>query len=144
MTPFGNVLYGVPISKMKFRRLVQLDHQLKSLEGIWNTKERNEKSHVCELHVLVDTPGQVQMLEEEIFAATRIVSELDKHKIHCKESQRWSVYLKVDTGYHRAGVIVDNSGVQVALSIIKSKSLNLKGLYSHWYVKISSTFTYVS
>ena len=149
MSPFGNILYGIPISKMKFRRLVQLHHQFQTLESSWKVNievvgnEQNKNSYF-KLHVLVDNPGQVQMLEEEIISSSRIVSEYDDHKFHCKDSQRWSVYLKVDTGYHRAGVTVDNSGVQVAISIIESKYLNLKGLYSHWYVQISSTLKYVS
>ena len=45
---------------------------------------------------------------------------------------RFSAYLKVDTGYHRAGIPVNEEGVNLAEAMIKCDYLVLKGLYSHW------------
>eukprot|EP00985_Skeletonema_marinoi_P002643 scaffold1086_cov143-Skeletonema_marinoi.AAC.2 len=67
------------------------------------------------IHVLVDNPQQVTFLEE--FARENIL--------------RWSVFLKLDTGYHRAGISCDEAGVKLATNIINSTHLELKGLYTH-------------
>ncbi len=147
LNPFGNILYGVPISRMKFRRIIQLQSQFKLLQdklldrnnnpSLKNEEPSQEKGNVdtcdnVQLHVLVDNLGQVQMLEEQIHSSTQQYNTQNNSENH--KLTPWSVYLKVDTGYHRAGVTVDKVGVQVAMSIIESNCLALKGLYSHWYV----------
>ena len=65
-----------------------------------------------DIHLLVDNMVQLDALE-----STNI---------------KWSVFIKVDTGYHRAGVTCDDQGVLIAAKIIESMNLSLKGLYSHW------------
>ena len=65
-----------------------------------------------DIHLLVDNMGHIDMLKSS--------------------ETKWSVFIKVDTGYHRAGVTCDDQGVSIAARVIKSTNLSLKGLYSHW------------
>ena len=64
------------------------------------------------IHLLVDNMVQLNVLESS--------------------NIKWSIFIKVDTGYHRAGVTCDDQGVLIAAKIIESTNLSLKGLYSHW------------
>mmetsp|Transcript_9303 Transcript_9303/g.13836 ORF Transcript_9303/g.13836 Transcript_9303/m.13836 type:complete len:493 (-) Transcript_9303:74-1552(-) len=111
--PFGNIVYGIPISRSKIQRIIELKQRFEDLQ-----EQAHFKSDACdndvELHVLVDNIGQVQMLNE-----------------FSSEERKLSVYLKVDTGYHRAGVSINEDGVDLACTIIDSNYLSLKGLYSH-------------
>ena len=104
--PFTDVLYGVPICKSKLLPIQSMIHELASAT--------QGKGHI---HVLVDNPQQVSFLEEFV----------------CNDasSQRWSVFLKLDTGYHRAGTTCDEAGVKLAAQIISSSHLKLKGFYTH-------------
>ena len=65
-----------------------------------------------DIHVLVDSLDHIDLLESS--------------------NTKWSVFIKVDTGYHRAGITCDDQGVLITTRIIESTSLSLKGLYSHW------------
>jgi len=65
-----------------------------------------------DIHLLVDSLDQIDMLESS--------------------ETKWSIFIKVDTGYHRAGVTCDDQGVLIAARILESVNLSLKGLYSHW------------
>lgn len=68
------------------------------------------------LILLVDHPAAVAALEE--FAATH--------------GATFDVMLKVDCGYHRAGVDPDaRESVELALAIARSKRLELRGLLTH-------------
>ncbi len=101
--PFIDIILGIPICKSKLPSIQSMSHELTSATG-----------EGC-IHVLVDNPQQVIFLEE--FAQ--------------QNSQRWSVFLKLDTGYHRAGTTCDEAGVKIATQIINSTHLVLKGLYTH-------------
>ncbi len=107
LKPFGDILYGIPISSSKIQRILEIKRKFDELA----TDNNGDK---VALHVLVDNIGQVQMLKK--FSSV----------------QKLSVYLKVDTGYHRAGVSITEDGVNLACTIIRSNFLSLKGLYSHW------------
>ena len=65
-----------------------------------------------DIHLLVDNMDQINFLESS--------------------ETKWSIFIKVDTGYHRAGVTCDDQGVLIATRVIESTNLRLKGLYSHW------------
>lgn len=65
-----------------------------------------------DIHLLVDNMVQLDFLESS--------------------ETKWSVFIKVDTGYHRAGVTCDAQGMLIATKVIESTNLSLKGLYSHW------------
>jgi D-serine deaminase-like pyridoxal phosphate-dependent protein len=106
---FRDILYGIPICKSKLAAILKLKNELSSVtnnEGV--------------IHVLVDNSHQVDFLEEFIISSSSV------------DIKKWSVYLKIDTGYHRAGVTCDSQGTSVAIKIINSSCLTLKGLYSHW------------
>ncbi len=105
---FGDVLLGIPICKSKLDTILKLKNELASVTNDGGV-----------IHLLVDHPTQVDFLENFIESSPSL-------------DTKWSVFLKIDTGYHRAGVTCDNRGISVALKIIDSPRLTLKGLYSHW------------
>jgi len=101
--PFNDILFGVPIASSKLSSLVKLQNKLRG----------------GTIRILVDHVEQVRQVEEFVKATT---GDLPKFK----------TYLKLDTGYHRAGVPCDARGVKVALAVIQSPALELVGVYSHW------------
>ena len=108
--PFSDVLLGVPICISK----------LSSIHTLRTNLARGTNGEGI-VHLLVDHPAQVDFLE-------RFVAE------HSADDERWSVFLKVDTGYKRAGTTCDDAGASLAAKIVESPHLALKGLYSHWCV----------
>lgn len=146
----GSILFGVPISANKLPALCALQEKLmlaKQTQAIKsnhknNTEPETKRSKLddhtskdkddnvgsyCNIHLLIDHPQQIQIVQEF----------LDAQK---KESfvQTWSVFVKLDTGYHRAGITCDERGIDlVDLIVSKSPRLKLAGLYSHWYVNTS-------
>ncbi|KAL7548574.1 hypothetical protein ACHAWF_018868 [Thalassiosira exigua] len=106
--PFSDVLLGIPICKSKLSAI----HKLKSkLASATNGDGR--------IHILADNPHQVDFLEDFLSSTSSLAGT------------KWSVFLKVDTGYHRAGTTCDVQGASLAKRIIDSPHLILKGLYSH-------------
>ena len=105
---FGDILLGIPICKSKLKTILKLKNELASITNNGGV-----------IHLLVDHPTQVDFLENFIENSPSL-------------NVNWSVFLKIDTGYHRAGVTCDNRGIAVATKIIDSPRLSLKGLYSHW------------
>ena len=101
--PFRDVLYGVPISESKLETLDSL---------------RRNMPNGGQIHVLMDHPTQVTFVEN--FAKKK------------PNALPFSVFLKLDTGYHRAGITCDDRGVDLAIQILESPHLELKGVYSHW------------
>ena len=106
--PFGDVLYGIPICQSKLSAVHELAMELAAATD-----------HEGTVHLLVDHPDQVSFLEEYA-------------RRHPSAGKRWSVFLKLDTGYHRAGTTCDGHGEYLAMKIVNSPHLTLKGLYSHW------------
>ena len=107
--PFNDILFGIPICKSKLSAIQKLKSELASAT--------NNEGNI--IHILVDNPDQVDFVEAFIRNSP-------------SPGIKWSVFIKVDTGYHRAGTICDGEGVSLAIRIIKSPYLKLKGLYSHW------------
>jgi D-serine deaminase-like pyridoxal phosphate-dependent protein len=101
--PFQDVLYGVPVSESK---LIRID----KLRSDWAGSS---------VHLLVDHPTQVDMVEKFVSDGRN------------QSSAPFSVYLKLDTGYHRAGISCDEKGVLLAAQIFSSEVLHFKGIYSH-------------
>jgi D-serine deaminase-like pyridoxal phosphate-dependent protein len=121
--PFSDILYGVPISQTKLVRLDAL-------------REKLPKGG--KINIMIDHEQQVVMVEN---FAGKTAPAHKKQKLACPpETKVWSVFLKLDTGYHRAGITCDERGVQLALQILDSPLLELSGVYSHWYV----TWVYIS
>lgn len=111
VSPFNDILYGIPLCKSRLADLFELKKKLASATD-----------NIGIVHLLIDHADQLSFLEEFI---------IDHHSVVAQEI-KWSVFLKVDTGYHRAGVSLDSKGVAVAERIVNSKHVELKGLYSHW------------
>lgn len=99
---FHDVLYGVPISESKLEAL----HAL-----------RRKMPASGKIHIMIDHPTQVKFVEDYV---------------NSHDSGPFSVFLKLDTGYHRAGITCDERGVELALQILRSPAVELKGVYSHW------------
>ena len=101
--PFNDILFGVPIAGSKLARLFELQQKLGD-------------GHI---RIMVDHVEQIRQVEKFVNTVDNTVPKL-------------STFLKLDTGYHRAGVPCDERGVQVAMAIIQSPDLDLFGVYSHW------------
>lgn len=114
--PFNDILYGVPIVSSKLATLVTLKKKLSCLTG------------GGQIHVLVDHVDQVQQIEDFVKGD------------NTSTASKFTAFLKLDTGYHRAGVPCDGHGVKVATAIIESSALELVGVYSHWYVTVDFAF----
>ncbi|KAL7537728.1 hypothetical protein ACHAXR_008817 [Thalassiosira sp. AJA248-18] len=104
--PFSDILFGLPICRSKLSAIQKLKIKLSSVVNDGN------------IHLLVDNPDQIDFLESFILNST-------------SAEMQWSVFLKLDTGYHRAGTTCDGQGVSLATRIIESPYISLKGLYSH-------------
>lgn len=102
--PFRDVLYGVPISESKLPTLDILRRKIPD-------------GHI---HIMLDHPTQVAFVENYVR--------------NTPDALPFSAFLKLDTGYHRAGITCDERGVKLAIQILESPYLELKGVYSHWYV----------
>jgi D-serine ammonia-lyase len=113
--PFHDILFGVPIAKSKLSSLDRLQHKLSAEGG--------------RIHILIDHEQQIQHIEE--YRSSRSSTKNDNDDNGSGRS-RFTAFLKLDTGYHRAGVPCDHRGVQVAMRMIQSPAVELVGLYSHW------------
>ena len=68
------------------------------------------------LNILIDTPGALHALENH----------------HAARGTTFDVFLKVDCGYHRAGVDPDSSdSVRLALALAKSPAIRFHGFLTH-------------
>jgi D-serine deaminase-like pyridoxal phosphate-dependent protein len=102
--PFRDILYGVPISESKLASLDKLRRKIPD-------------GHI---HIMLDHPTQVAFVEN--------------YARNTPDALPFSAFLKLDTGYHRAGITCDERGVKLAIRILESPYLELRGVYSHWYV----------
>ena len=73
----------------------------------------------CKIHIMIDHPLQVSFIND-------FMSSLQP------SSMPLSAFVKLDTGYHRAGIPCDDRGVDLVRQIEKSPYILLYGLYSHW------------
>jgi D-serine deaminase-like pyridoxal phosphate-dependent protein len=104
---FTDILYTNPITPDKLLRLEKI-------------MAKNGQT----THVMVDSLEGLRCLENEHKSQTSagVVPTV------------WSVFLKIDAGYHRAGVDVTRGSAQavrVAKQITASQCVNLRGIYSH-------------
>jgi hypothetical protein len=130
-----DILYGIPISASK----LPMVHQLRQTELLDDVamrtttcrREHENNEHGEEtrsaviipatwmrIHLLMDHVQQVTMVED--FCKT------------VPQTPPFSVYVKLDTGYHRAGITCDERGIRLIEAILESPHLDLKGVYTHW------------
>lgn len=112
--PFNDILYGIPISLSKI-------HRLADLLSVYRQEENFSRAVV---HILIDHSSQIDFVEQFFDLA-----KIQKNQAFPLTS--FSVFLKLDTGYHRAGISCDERGLELAMEILKSPFLVLKGFYSH-------------
>ena len=72
----------------------------------------------CRIHVIIDHIAQVAFINDFISSLAG--------------STPLSAFVKLDTGYHRAGITCDDRGVHLVKAILESPHILLHGLYSHW------------
>jgi len=112
--PFLNVIYAVPISEAKLIQIgsILADPKLENLGHI-------------RIYLLIDHPSQVDMIERVI--VTGLI-----YKSSSTNPSHFLAFLKLDTGYHRAGVPCDARGLDVAMKILRAHEVvHLAGLYTH-------------
>jgi D-serine deaminase-like pyridoxal phosphate-dependent protein len=119
--PFSDILFGIPISQTKLARLAALREKLP--EG-------------GKINIIIDHEQQVVMVEDFMEKLCSPAPHKKPKLTDPAETKVWPVFLKLDTGYHRAGITCDDRGVQLALKVLDSPLLELAGVYSHWYVLI--------
>jgi D-serine deaminase-like pyridoxal phosphate-dependent protein len=123
----NSVLYAVPIAEFRLKALYELQQSYPNIK----------------IHLLVDHPKQVEFIDQFATALRQSidVDADDSNGDGSSGSPRtlfglFSVYMKVDTGYHRAGISPDENGVALAKQIYQSPFTSLAGIYSHWWVYI--------
>ncbi|KAF8905552.1 hypothetical protein CPB84DRAFT_1771704 [Gymnopilus junonius] len=99
-----DILYGLPVPVNK----------VADLSALWDKLE----AHGGIMRLLVDHPDQVRFLEE--FESTQ------------QKTRRWSVFVKINGGQNRAGVVPGSQEFSALLDVIlKSPAVNLYGFYGH-------------
>lgn len=106
-----SILYGVPISANK----------LPALAALRNKLHCNKPQH--KIHILIDHPRQIEMVNDFV--------EQQQQQTYPGQAE-WSGFVKLDTGYHRAGTTCDENGMALVETITESSVLKLAGIYSHW------------
>jgi len=99
-----DILYGLPIPINK----------ISDLSDLWDEVAKSGAI----VRLVVDHPRQLEALEE--FEKVRV------------NKRQWSVFVKVDGGQKRAGVVPGSSGFEFLLkAILASSAISLHGFYSH-------------
>jgi len=99
-----DILYGVPISLSKLPSCAEISNEIESFS------------------VLIDSESALDILEQY-----SLKNPKDQPK-----GGKWNVFLKVDCGYHRCGVIPeDPKSLELVEKINQSKFVNFLGIYSH-------------
>ncbi|PWN50903.1 hypothetical protein IE53DRAFT_386767 [Violaceomyces palustris] len=108
-----DILYGVPVGAGK-------------LEELWELREVARSTSPCgedfKLRLIVDHPKQVEQLD--LFLNSKFsTSEIE---------DGFSVFVKVETGSRRAGVVPDSPNLEKLLRVIlASRHVSLHGFYAH-------------
>jgi D-serine ammonia-lyase len=121
----GSILYGIPISATKLPPLLALQQRLDDWTSVSNSSGGAETGtkRTIPIHLLMDHPAQIAIVEKALLQSSDSCTT------------PISVFVKLDTGYHRAGTPCDDKGISLVNGILHSKSMKLVGLYSHWYVQ---------
>ncbi|KAF9568420.1 hypothetical protein CPC08DRAFT_813472 [Agrocybe pediades] len=99
-----DILYGLPVAVNKIADLSELWDELAKYGGL--------------VRLLVDNPDQISSLEE-----------FERQRDH---PRRWSVFVKINGGQNRAGVMPGSSQFFSVLdAIFKSSAVTLHGFYGH-------------
>ncbi|KAF2100077.1 hypothetical protein NA57DRAFT_38502 [Rhizodiscina lignyota] len=113
-----DMLYGVPFCVSAFPRIAELNRLLMRC----STPHHNSRPNFMgPLSVLVDHPAQLEFVQ--------------RAKAEGLEGAYVGIFIKIDTGYHRAGVSVKSESLAEMLRMLSRKpgmpDLNLRGFYSH-------------
>ncbi|KAF9040593.1 hypothetical protein BJ165DRAFT_1350610 [Panaeolus papilionaceus] len=99
-----DILYGLPVAPNKIADLSQLSNQVGKYGGV--------------VRILIDHPDQVRFLEE--------------YESSQETTGRWSAFIKINGGQHRAGVVPSSPEFYKLLdAALYSPVLTLYGFYGH-------------
>eukprot|EP00762_Andalucia_godoyi_P007963 ANDGO_03470.mRNA.1 D-serine dehydratase len=118
---FLDVLYGVPVSEAKVRRIAELRLAFPD----------------AQIHFMIDHIDHVRMCESLVSQSkVEHLHPLHQHHHHQQQQQQqrpFSVFLKIDCGYHRAGVEPMSAEAAELMNAValSSNAITLKGLYVH-------------
>ncbi|KAF8971342.1 hypothetical protein BDZ97DRAFT_1786008 [Flammula alnicola] len=99
-----DILYGLPVALNK----------VADLSALWNELEKYGGT----VRLLVDHPDQVRFLEE--------------YESQQEKPRRWSVFVKINGGQNRAGVVPQSAEFSALLEVLlKSPAVILYGFYGH-------------
>jgi len=119
-----SILFGLPISETKLPTLNILQERLQ--------RNHDNSNMAPTIHILMDHVEQIKMVE-------RFCQANNNDETASSRRNSWTVFVKLDTGYHRAGVPCEDAGgyaqaMALVTAIVQSPFLQLVGFYSHWYV----------
>ncbi|KZT65587.1 hypothetical protein DAEQUDRAFT_731285 [Daedalea quercina L-15889] len=107
-----DILYGLPVALNK----------VQDLSSLWDEIE----PHGAVVRLLVDHPDQVKFLEA--FGKSRV------------QPRQWSVFIKVDCGSKRAGLVANTPAFQELLQVaFSSLAISVHGFYTHGSKSYAST-----
>lgn len=107
-----DVLHGIPFCKSTLNHIMNLNQTLVA------AMSKENRKGVCPISFLVDNPSHLDML-------AGLDGESSRRAI--------GVFIKIDTGYKRAGVVGDSETLQVILNRLSEtdRVIKLLGLYTH-------------
>ena len=80
------------------------------------------RPHNAQFRLMVDSVAQIQALEQYAHESSRFVGQTP-----------WSVMIKLDGGYHRAGLTVNSDELKQAIRLcLDSPYVELFGFYAHF------------
>ncbi|KAF2122124.1 putative serine dehydratase domain-containing protein [Lophiotrema nucula] len=109
-----SLIYGVPVP-------------LSSIHRLWTLAT---KLPPCAINVLVDNRDAFRRFQQEL---EKILARHAKDRT-LNTSVKIGVYIKIDTGYHRAGIQTSSVDFQPLVDLVtaSTESLAFKGFYSHY------------
>jgi D-serine deaminase-like pyridoxal phosphate-dependent protein len=105
-----DVLYGVPFSMSALHRIKTLNRAISNaMKGAW--------PRTSPISLLLDTVSHLDLLARDAVK---------------DETSVTGVFIKIDTGYHRAGIPADSETFKLIINrLSQSKEAKLRGFYSH-------------
>ena len=133
-----SILYGVPIIAAKLPALKTLQLRLniyhaKKLAGNAESSPVTKKQKQGPPPSTVESPSQICLLVDHVQQVDMVEQFLTDSQAMTTDNDvsEFPVFIKLDTGYHRAGTTLDSQGIELVDKVLASPSLHLMGFYSH-------------
>lgn len=132
-----SILYGVPISAAKLPAIKALQLRLniyhaKKVTGSAASSPATKKQKQGPLPSTVEAPPQICLLMDHVQQVDMVDQFLTDSQSMTTDHDvsKFSVFIKLDTGYHRAGTTLDKQGIELVDKVLASPSLDLMGFYT--------------